>query len=132
MEEEGEEKVGKGVRRRCSSLPPLLHFVVQSLDLAAVPRRLIWEGGRVRRWPFLLLLLVRSSVVVAPRRSLLLPIGFAIFLVYLVTIPITGIGINPARNLGAAIIFNRDHAWSDQKKEKERGKGRKMGRNCQT
>uniref|UniRef100_A0A7N0ZY06 Uncharacterized protein n=1 Tax=Kalanchoe fedtschenkoi TaxID=63787 RepID=A0A7N0ZY06_KALFE len=43
-----------------------------------------------------------------------LPIGFAVFLVHLATIPITGTGINPARSLGAAIIFNRDAAWDDQ------------------
>lgn len=42
-----------------------------------------------------------------------LPIGFAVFLVHLATIPITGTGINPARSLGAAIIFNRDRAWDD-------------------
>ncbi|KZV36282.1 major intrinsic protein 1-like protein [Dorcoceras hygrometricum] len=42
-----------------------------------------------------------------------LPIGFAVFLVHLATIPITGTGINPARSLGAAIIFNRDLAWND-------------------
>lgn len=42
-----------------------------------------------------------------------LPIGFAVFLVHLATIPITGTGINPARSLGAAIIFNQDHAWDD-------------------
>ncbi|MFQ6662149.1 hypothetical protein Gotur_030054 [Gossypium turneri] len=35
------------------------------------------------------------------------------FLVHLATIPITGTGINPARNLGAAIIYNKDHAWDD-------------------
>ena len=35
------------------------------------------------------------------------------FLVHLATIPITGTGINPARSLGAAIIYNRDHAWDD-------------------
>lgn len=43
-----------------------------------------------------------------------LPIGFAVFLVHLATIPITGTGINPARSLGAAIVFNRDLAWDDQ------------------
>jgi aquaporin PIP len=42
-----------------------------------------------------------------------LPIGFAVFLVHLATIPITGTGINPARSLGAAIIFNRDPAWDE-------------------
>ncbi|KAL7248503.1 hypothetical protein ACSBR2_003271 [Camellia fascicularis] len=42
-----------------------------------------------------------------------LPIGFAVFLVHLATIPITGRGINPARGLGAAIVFNRDKAWND-------------------
>ncbi|KAK8944345.1 Aquaporin PIP1-5 [Platanthera zijinensis] len=43
-----------------------------------------------------------------------LPIGFAVFLVHLATIPITGTGINPARSLGAAIIYNGAHAWDDQ------------------
>lgn len=43
-----------------------------------------------------------------------LPIGFAVFLVHLATIPITGTGINPARSLGAAIVFNKDLAWDDQ------------------
>ncbi|KAF3557259.1 hypothetical protein F2Q69_00010791 [Brassica cretica] len=43
----------------------------------------------------------------------LTPIGFAVFLVHLATIPITGTGINPARSLGAAIIFNKDNAWDD-------------------
>ncbi|CAN6471354.1 unnamed protein product [Victoria cruziana] len=42
-----------------------------------------------------------------------LPIGFAVFLVHLATIPITGTGINPARSLGAAIIFNRHDGWKD-------------------
>uniref|UniRef100_A0ACD5Z491 Uncharacterized protein n=1 Tax=Avena sativa TaxID=4498 RepID=A0ACD5Z491_AVESA len=42
-----------------------------------------------------------------------LPIGFAVFLVHLATIPITGTGINPARSLGAAIIYNKKQAWED-------------------
>ncbi|KAL2517153.1 putative aquaporin PIP1-4 [Abeliophyllum distichum] len=42
-----------------------------------------------------------------------LPIGFAVFLVHLATIPITGTGINPARSLGAAIIYNKKHGWDD-------------------
>ncbi|XP_049395192.1 aquaporin PIP1-1 [Solanum stenotomum] len=42
-----------------------------------------------------------------------LPIGFAVFLVHLATIPITGTGINPARSLGAAVIYNNEHAWND-------------------
>ncbi|CAH8355562.1 unnamed protein product [Eruca vesicaria subsp. sativa] len=40
-----------------------------------------------------------------------LPIRFAVFLVHLATIPITG--INQARSLGAAIIFSKDNAWDD-------------------
>uniref|UniRef100_A0A453P4L5 Uncharacterized protein n=1 Tax=Aegilops tauschii subsp. strangulata TaxID=200361 RepID=A0A453P4L5_AEGTS len=48
-------------------------------------------------------------VVLAP-----LPIGFAVFMVHLATIPITGTGINPARSLGAAVIYNKDKAWDDQ------------------
>uniref|UniRef100_A0A1D1YL45 Aquaporin PIP2-7 n=1 Tax=Anthurium amnicola TaxID=1678845 RepID=A0A1D1YL45_9ARAE len=43
-----------------------------------------------------------------------LPIGFAVFMVHLATIPITGTGINPARSFGAAVIYNRDKAWDDQ------------------
>ncbi|KAM3255070.1 hypothetical protein ACQJBY_048460 [Aegilops geniculata] len=43
-----------------------------------------------------------------------LPIGFAVLMVHLATIPITGTGINPARSLGAAVIYNGDKAWSDQ------------------
>lgn len=42
-----------------------------------------------------------------------LPIGFAVFLVHLATIPITGTGINPARSLGAAIIYDTSHSWAD-------------------
>eukprot|EP00246_Nothoceros_aenigmaticus_P009473 TRINITY_DN249_c0_g2_i1.p1 TRINITY_DN249_c0_g2~~TRINITY_DN249_c0_g2_i1.p1 ORF type:complete len:292 (+),score=46.50 TRINITY_DN249_c0_g2_i1:175-1050(+) len=40
-----------------------------------------------------------------------LPIGFAVFLVHLATIPITGTGINPARSFGAAVIFNQGKEW---------------------
>ncbi|XP_019199400.1 PREDICTED: aquaporin PIP2-7-like [Ipomoea nil] len=42
-----------------------------------------------------------------------LPIGFAVFMVHLATIPITGTGINPARSFGAAVIFNDDKAWDE-------------------
>jgi hypothetical protein len=50
-----------------------------------------------------------TTQVLAP-----LPIGFAVFMVHLATIPITGTGINPARSLGAAVIYNTDKAWDDQ------------------
>lgn len=40
-----------------------------------------------------------------------LPIGFAVFMVHLATIPVTGTGINPARSLGAAVIYNQEKAW---------------------
>ena len=43
-----------------------------------------------------------------------LPIGFAVFMVHLATIPITGTGINPARSFGAAVIYNQTKAWDDQ------------------
>ncbi|TVU03534.1 hypothetical protein EJB05_50930, partial [Eragrostis curvula] len=42
-----------------------------------------------------------------------LPIGFAVFIVHLATIPITGTGINPARSLGAAVLYNQHEAWKD-------------------
>ncbi|CAN0909259.1 Probable aquaporin PIP2-5 [Linum grandiflorum] len=42
-----------------------------------------------------------------------LPIGFAVFMVHLATIPITGTGINPARSFGAAVIFNDAKSWDD-------------------
>jgi len=43
-----------------------------------------------------------------------LPIGFAVFIVHLGTIPITGTGINPARSFGAAVIYGHEKAWDDQ------------------
>lgn len=43
-----------------------------------------------------------------------LPIGFAVFMVHLATIPITGTGINPARSFGAAVIYGHKHSWDDQ------------------
>ncbi|KAK0581498.1 hypothetical protein LWI29_014511 [Acer saccharum] len=42
-----------------------------------------------------------------------LPIGFAVFMVHLATILITGTGINPARSFGAAVIFNNQKLWDD-------------------
>ncbi|XP_057448986.1 aquaporin PIP2-7-like [Lotus japonicus] len=42
-----------------------------------------------------------------------LPIGFAVFMVHLATIPVTGTGINPARSFGAAVIYNEDKIWDD-------------------
>ncbi|KAI3412819.1 V-type proton ATPase subunit G [Psidium guajava] len=43
-----------------------------------------------------------------------LPIGFAVFVVHLATIPITGTGINPARSFGAAMVYGKEKAWDDQ------------------
>ncbi|CAM0913548.1 unnamed protein product [Alopecurus aequalis] len=40
-----------------------------------------------------------------------LPIGLAVFVVHLATIPITGTGINPARSLGAAVLYNQQKTW---------------------
>jgi len=57
----------------------------------------------------LLTKLVNLVQVLAP-----LPIGFAVFMVHLATIPITGTGINPARSLGAAVMYNKEKAWDDQ------------------
>ncbi|KAG0607599.1 hypothetical protein M758_8G041600 [Ceratodon purpureus] len=41
-----------------------------------------------------------------------LPIGFAVFVVHLATIPITGTGINPARSLGAAVANPLHGNWA--------------------
>jgi len=46
-----------------------------------------------------------------------LPIGFAVFVVHLATIPITGTGINPARSLGAAVMY--DMAWKNHVRSEE-------------
>ncbi|KAM7494271.1 hypothetical protein LguiB_028880 [Lonicera macranthoides] len=43
-----------------------------------------------------------------------LSIGFVVFLVHFAIIPITRTGINPARSLGAAIIYNKGHARDGQ------------------
>lgn len=43
-----------------------------------------------------------------------LPIGFAVFMVHLATIPITGTGINPARSFGAAVIYGKKKTWDEQ------------------
>ncbi|GLJ51732.1 hypothetical protein SUGI_1099400 [Cryptomeria japonica] len=43
-----------------------------------------------------------------------LPIGFAVFMVHLATIPITGTGINPARSFGAAVVYGHQQPWDDQ------------------
>ncbi|GMJ04144.1 PLASMA MEMBRANE INTRINSIC PROTEIN 2;3, PLASMA MEMBRANE INTRINSIC PROTEIN 2C [Hibiscus trionum] len=34
-------------------------------------------------------------------------------MVHLATIPITGTGINPARNFGVAVMFNQNKPWDD-------------------
>ncbi|KAK8490353.1 hypothetical protein V6N13_030155 [Hibiscus sabdariffa] len=54
-----------------------------------------------------------SHIPVSPAVLAPLPIGFAVFMVHLATIPITGTGINPARSFGAAVIFNQDKIWDD-------------------
>ena len=41
-------------------------------------------------------------------------IGFAVVVAHLAAIPVTGTGINPARSLGAAVVYNNSKAWSEQ------------------
>eukprot|EP00253_Pinus_taeda_P024901 PITA_24901 len=42
-----------------------------------------------------------------------IPIGLAVFLVHLATIPITGTGINPARSFGPAVIYGHQKSWDE-------------------
>ncbi|RDX69690.1 Aquaporin PIP1.1, partial [Mucuna pruriens] len=49
---------------------------------------------------------IRMGWILAP-----LLIIFAVFLLHLATIPITGTGINPATSLGATLVYNKDQAW---------------------
>lgn len=51
--------------------------------------------------------------VLCEQALLPLPIGFAVFMVHLATIPITGTSINPARSFGPAVIYNHHKVWSD-------------------
>lgn len=57
---------------------------------------------------FTMMLCLCRVQVLAP-----LPIGFAVFIVHLATIPITGTGINPARSFGAAVIYDNDKVWDE-------------------
>jgi len=42
------------------------------------------------------------------------PIGFVVYMVHLVTIPITDTSIAPTRSLGAAVIYNTQYnVWAD-------------------
>lgn len=43
-----------------------------------------------------------------------LPIGFAVLVIHLATIPITNTSINPARSLAPAILYNSRYVWNDQ------------------
>jgi aquaporin TIP len=47
----------------------------------------------------------KGNTVIAP-----LAIGFAILVIHLVAIPMTGSGVNPARSFGPMVVFNR---WDD-------------------
>ncbi|KAM3245422.1 hypothetical protein ACQJBY_056641 [Aegilops geniculata] len=92
-------------------------------DYKEPPPAPFFEAGELTSWSFYragiaeflatflflyISVLTVMGVILAP-----LPIGFAVFLVHLATIPITGTGINPARSLGAAIIYNKKQAWDD-------------------
>jgi len=59
----------------------------------------------IRLWLILCIvfMMINAEQVLAP-----LPIGFAVFMVHLATIPIDGTGINPARSFGAQVIYNHD------------------------
>ncbi|HEY7269118.1 MAG TPA: MIP family channel protein [Dehalococcoidia bacterium] len=48
----------------------------------------------------------RGNAIIAP-----LAIGFAILVIHLVAIPLTGAGVNPARTFGPQVVFNRWHDW---------------------
>jgi glycerol uptake facilitator-like aquaporin len=49
----------------------------------------------------------KGNTIIAP-----LAIGFAILVIHLVAVPLTGAGVNPARTFGPMIVFDRwDDAW---------------------
>ncbi|KAK0572048.1 hypothetical protein LWI29_035880 [Acer saccharum] len=39
------------------------------------------------------------------------PVGLAVFVVHLATIPITGTGINPATSLASTVVWRHTAAW---------------------
>ncbi|XP_002972855.2 aquaporin PIP2-7 [Selaginella moellendorffii] len=43
-----------------------------------------------------------------------LPIGFAVFMVHLALLPVTGSSVNPARSFATAVIYNNSRVWNDQ------------------
>lgn len=63
--------------------------------------------------------IISSSIIVKQKKTQFqkvlapLPIGFAVFVVNLATIPVTGAGINPARSFGSAVMFNKHKAWDN-------------------
>ncbi|KAL5734970.1 hypothetical protein ACOSP7_032831 [Xanthoceras sorbifolium] len=70
---------------------------------------------------FVLVYVVFSSI--DPKRNAIdshvpvlapVPVGFAVLVIHLATIPITGAGINPARSLAATIVLRHKAAWRVQ------------------
>ncbi|KAL4328871.1 hypothetical protein AHAS_Ahas13G0243400 [Arachis hypogaea] len=122
MEEEGEGKVGKGRGRESATAAPRCRHCSSLFGRWILPLLLDIDASKSGRVDVVRCLPLAVSTSppcsVTSRRCsssvatasdcvccLLSPIG---------TIPITETGINPVRSLGAAIIFNRDHAWNDQ------------------
>jgi aquaporin PIP len=85
---------------RDSHVPVSIYYIVSTLPSCLFVRPCKLDLSMISLW--------MNEQILAP-----LPIGFAVFLVHLATIPITGTGINPARSLGAAVIYNQHHAWAD-------------------
>ncbi|KAJ6708040.1 AQUAPORIN PIP-TYPE-RELATED [Salix viminalis] len=110
---------GLFLARKVSLIRAVAYMVAQC---AGAPRDTTPAQLWVLRLSALLCLFTLFSLQLTPREVhvtltslcwLHSPIGFAVFMVHLATIPITGTGINPARSFGAAVIFNNEKAWDD-------------------
>ncbi|EAZ39657.1 hypothetical protein OsJ_24085 [Oryza sativa Japonica Group] len=102
-------RVHRLLRHRSQAQRPRLTCSRKCINFPSICVCTLQQFAHCKNSSSLLLFNFDKSKVLAP-----LPIGFAVFMVHLATIPITGTGINPARSLGVAVVYNNNKAWSDQ------------------